>query len=361
MDRDVPPKVTYWTGIWDPSREAISKEVDGLRRSLAPGSPVVSFSLGQRSGLNRPERVLTLSCRRWLTLRAIAALVEPRGDVTHAFGSLDGWHLLRSLGRRPLLYTVAIPGPALDRELYDHVTTFAVESRALAQPLLALGVPADRIEVVYPGIDLSAFRPASSPPPSPFRLLFASTPADVRYFESRGIPLMIELARRRRDIHLTLLWRRWGNVGAAQRALRELAPGDNVELRVADVEDMAAVYRSAHATMCCFAPGTGKSIPNSVIEGLACGRPALVTEGSGISEVVDQQLAGVVADRSVEALCDAVDTLRANYPFYARNARTAAEQLFDLEATRRAYARLYDELAPQPGSLSGRGAAVTTG
>ena len=29
--------VTYWTGIWEPKREGISKEVEWLRAALAPG------------------------------------------------------------------------------------------------------------------------------------------------------------------------------------------------------------------------------------------------------------------------------------------------------------------------------------
>ena len=37
MGRRMPPRVTYWTGTWDPRQEAISKEVELLRRELQKG------------------------------------------------------------------------------------------------------------------------------------------------------------------------------------------------------------------------------------------------------------------------------------------------------------------------------------
>src|SRR5437868_5220046 len=115
----MPPRVTYWTGIWEPHREAISSEVQALRSALQPGAPVVSFSAGQRTSHRVRDRVVRLSGRRWLLLRGVATVLERRGDISHAFGSLADWHLLRSIGRRPVLFTVVADGPAPDQSLRD--------------------------------------------------------------------------------------------------------------------------------------------------------------------------------------------------------------------------------------------------
>ena len=68
VDRHMPARVTYWTGIWDPTREAISKEVQTLRRAVQPAAPVVSLSAGQKSSISPRERVVRLAGARWMKI-----------------------------------------------------------------------------------------------------------------------------------------------------------------------------------------------------------------------------------------------------------------------------------------------------
>src|SRR4051794_14634477 len=100
MDRAVSPRITYWTGTWDPAKEAISKEVALLRSMGLQVAPIVAFSPGNRSTLQLRDRVLTLSAERWLTLRLLAPGVEMMGDLSHVFGTLAAWHWLKVLRRR---------------------------------------------------------------------------------------------------------------------------------------------------------------------------------------------------------------------------------------------------------------------
>ena len=110
MGRRVSPKVTYWTGTWDPRREAISKEVELLRGLGGACAPVVSFSSGQNFAVDVANRVVRLPASRWPLLYLLASIVERRGDVNHVFGALDAWHLLRAIRRRPTILTVSLPG-----------------------------------------------------------------------------------------------------------------------------------------------------------------------------------------------------------------------------------------------------------
>jgi glycosyltransferase involved in cell wall biosynthesis len=348
VDRHVSPRLTYWTGVWEPSREAVSREVVALR-AVGRTRAVVSFSRGQRSALSLRSRVIRLSGARWGALRALAQIVERTGDVTHMFGALDAWHFLRCLGRRPLVFTVAIEGSGgllPDRRLYDRVRVFVAESEALREALVAGGIPPARIRLVHPGVDLEAFAPRPAPA-GRFRLLFASTPSDPAEFEARGIPLLVELARALPSIDVICAWRQWGDTAGANRALAALAPPLNFRVEPGDCRDMAGLYARAHATACLFAPGAGKSAPNSIIEGLACGRPALVSHSCGISRLLARRGAGVAAPRCLRDLVDGVRTLQSEYAAYAGRARALAEAAFALDGFRRAYAGIYDALSQQ--------------
>ena len=341
----MPPKVSYWTGTWDPQKEAISKEVNALRAGARAQAPVVSFAPGQPIRLNRRERVLTLPASAWLLLRGVAAIVEPRADVTHVFGGSVSWHFLRSLGRRPILLTAVVPGPPDSGLTLGKLAYVAVEAEALADDWVRLGVPRDRVVLVHPGIDLDRYVPLPPPAQSRFQLLFASTPADASEFAARGLDLLIELARRRPDIDVVVPWRKWGDLESSRRALADRRPPENFRVSFENVPDMRTQYAGAHATIVCFERGSGKAAPNFVLEGLAGGRPCICTEESAISADIDRGRAGVVTTRTVAGLSEGVDRIRYDLPGFSTRARALAEHQFDLRRFRARYDELYEKAA----------------
>jgi glycosyltransferase involved in cell wall biosynthesis len=346
----MPPRVTYWTGTWDPRKEAISKEIDALRVGSRAHAPVVGFAPGQSNTWRRAERAILLSSFHWIALRAVAAATERQGDVTHVFGGQSSWHLLRALGRRPILLTAVVASERTSALPIDRIARVAVESETAIDEWRRLGIPADRIDVVLPGIDVDAY--ANVGPPSPtgrFRLLFASSPSDPSEIERRGIALLVELAKRKPDVDIHVPWRRWGNLDRARRALDALQPPANFIVTVGDETDMRPLYAAAHATIACFAAGAGKTCPNFVIEGLAAGRPALLTPQVGLSAVVAREGAGIVATRDGEALASALDRLRTGWIGYAAQAAALARREFSLERFRSRYDSLYERVASSGG------------
>jgi glycosyltransferase involved in cell wall biosynthesis len=331
---------TYWTGIWEPHREGISKEVAAIRAQLSPRSPVVSFT-PQKSALVPGERVLRIHYRRWIALRAAAVAIEPLGDVTHMFGGLDAAHFLLVLGRRPLLFTVTVAGPLQPLDLYDRVAKFVVESSDLSRRLTAGGISQDRVEVVYPGIDLAQFADVTPPPAGPFRILFASTPSDPSDIDPRGLGLIVELARMVSDIEILILWRPWGAVRECLAEMARREPPPNVTIRVGDVARMQDAYRDAHATVCCFEAGHGKSAPNSIMEGMASGRPVLATDTCGLADLISEHHAGIVTRRSLEALATGLERLRSQFETLRPAARRLAEREFDERKAIARYSALY--------------------
>lgn len=344
MDCHVSPRVTYWTGVWDPRREALSKEVEAIRAAHRPEARVVSFSGGQRSVLGMRHGVVQLSGKRVAGLRLLASFLERRTDVNHVFGAASEWHFLRVLGRRPLLFTVALPGVPPVPALLDKVAIFAAESHTLAAAVIAAGVPPERVRIVYPGIDLDRYAPSVLPSTRPFRVLFASTPADPREIEARGVGLIIGAARAMPDVEFVLLWRPWGDRRAAEMALQALDPPQNVAVEWRPIENMADQYQRAHATVCCFAEGFGKSCPNSIVEGLACGRPTLVADTVGIAPLIEDHSAGVMVPRTVEGLVRGVERLRSRIADASIAARTLAERVFGMPQFLRTYEDFYAAL-----------------
>lgn len=342
------PRVTYWTGTWDPAKEAISKEITALRTGSRARAPVVAFSPAQSTRLHLRDRVLTLSHRRWLSLRVAARLIEPTGDVTHIFGGQGSWHLFRSLGRRPILVTAVLSHGGTATLPPTRIARVVVETDDAIEEWERAGIGRDRIEVLRPGIDLTSYRPTPIDPDRRTTLLFGSTPSDPAEFEARGILLLVDLARRRPDIDIVLPWRQWGDVQAARRALERLQPPPNFIVRHEVVADLRAHFAGAHATIVLFARGAGKACPNSVVEGLASGRPAIAASDGSLAALLASSGAGVIADRNVAALSAAVDQLRAGWPGYSARARALAENSFDLRRFRARYEELYTEIAQTP-------------
>ena len=176
-------------------------------------------------------------------------------------------------------------------------------------------------------------------------MLFASTPASAGEFEVRGIPLLVEVARQLPDVEFLLPWRKWSGPSDSEAALAQLGAPANFRIAAGNHADMAGLYASVHATICLFASGFGKSCPNSVMEGLGCGRPAIVTATCGIADLIADAGAGVVAPRAANDVAAAIETLRATWTAASRRARALAERSFNQQHTHARYAELYQALA----------------
>jgi glycosyltransferase involved in cell wall biosynthesis len=318
----------------------MSSEVSGIRAALNPGATVVSISAGQRSALHLRDRVIRLSGRRWVFLRMLAALLERRARITHVVGEMQAWHLLRALGRRPIMFTVVIPGEPLPKVLLDKVALFVAESEPLARALADAGVEGSRIRIVYPGVDVTRFCPGNSRPER-FTVVFASSPSSPSHFAARGIPLLVEAARLCPDIDVRIMWRTWGDTAMLQQALSALNPPPNVISEWRDVPEMAEVYQSAHAAAFLSAANYGKSCPNSIVEALACGCPAIVSESCGIGALLVEGHAGIRVALDPVRVAEALQALKAEFVDRSAAARAIATKHFDIKLFLESYRTLY--------------------
>jgi glycosyltransferase involved in cell wall biosynthesis len=200
------------------------------------------------------------------------------------------------------------------------------------------------VRLIFPPVDLDRFCPAP-PPAAPFTVLFASSPELESWLGARGVPQLLDAAALRPAVRFRLLWRPWGTSEPHVRKMIAERGLQNVDLLVSRCGDMAGQYRAAHAVAVPFTDRTQcKPAPNSLVEGLACARPALVTNVVGLSDLVREGAAGVVCSPSGDALADGIDRLMADWPTYSVHARRLAERWFGQDRFLAEYDRIYRQL-----------------
>jgi len=198
-------------------------------------------------------------------------------------------------------------------------------------------VPADKIDVIPPGVDLTIFRPLLIAKGSnPVRVLFVG--AD---FERKGGPDLVAAAQLLGDaVELDIVTA--SDVpampaGVKARVHRNLKPQS---------EELVSLYRRANI----FAmPSRGDCMPQAVAEALGCGLPVVATKVGAIPEMVnDQQNGYLVPTRDPRALAAAIGSLVSSpsrRTALGRSSRLLAEQQFDATKNNRRIFQLMREMA----------------
>ncbi|APU42950.1 glycosyltransferase family 4 protein [Streptomyces sp. TN58] len=173
-------------------------------------------------------------------------------------------------------------------------------------------VPPDRVHLVPHGIDTTAFTPADTP-------------------QHQGRPLVLTVGWWLRDFDTLyavhdLLHRRHGQdielaVVTRQAASRPWHPAARILEGISE-QELVALYRRAAFLLL---PLTGASANNALLEALACGTPAVVTDIGGIRHYTGGGPAAVlVPPGDASAAADASDRLLAELGTADRIARRAA-------------------------------------
>jgi glycosyltransferase involved in cell wall biosynthesis len=238
-----------------------------------------------------------------------AALRTGTYDVAHAFYPTDALAAARwaRLTERPgLLSYMGIPEPewldadrlrrAILMRAGNNVDAIVVLSRYAADVMRrSTGFES---EVVYPGVDLSAFRPAAQRGRSP--TIVCTAAADV---ERKNVSLLIDaftLVRRRyRDARLVLV--KPQNARAARASgVRFDEPGVEWIDHSPRPRDLAPAYGEAWVGVL---PAVGEAFGLVLVEALACGTPVVGYAQGGIPEIVDRPQIGRLFDELTAESC----------------------------------------------------------
>jgi len=328
-----------------PQWEAVSMEVQTLSSAFRQnlGTRVIALNVWGRS-IKLKGHVKHIPLPYALPAVVFLSRIAAQVEVNHIFASPTEPLLTRRLAKLDnTVLTIAKDSPKLDvleknAATLRNLRHIVVESSRHKDLLLQLGVEKDRLQVIYPGVDLQPYRPAGSR----FTILFATSPFSKYDLLARGIHLMIRVAKLLPEVHFRLIWRR--NVEELSNLLSETNP-PNISVVSGFVEDMGAEYDASHTTILpALTDYSLKPSPHSALLSLAHGKPLLVSRPASLAGVVERSNCGIVFEPSVEGLCDAITRLMSNYPIYQENAHTAAKAFFSKEQFLARYAQLYSSL-----------------
>jgi glycosyltransferase involved in cell wall biosynthesis len=311
------------------------------RRNFAP---VVSraMPLCSQSNLVLPP---LLEILEWVDRQQFDAI---HADTPGPMG-LCGWMVARML-RVPLLATYHTDLPesvhALSggdhrlssaaagyvRWFYGQATAVLARSRHSQKKLGDLGIDAARLRLAHPCVDDEQFNVrhkdvnlwVQTGVREPHRLLFCG-----RVSEEKNLPFLAQvfrqLCRRRQDTALVI-----AGDGPHLTSLRESLKGlPAYFLGAPDDEGLAALYASSDLFVY---PSRTETLGQVVLEAMASGLPALVSDCGGPQEVVDDHLSGRVLPASsakahVPLWADAIDQLLNDHPLRLRLGRTASARM----------------------------------
>jgi colanic acid/amylovoran biosynthesis glycosyltransferase len=241
------------------------------------------------------------------------------------------------------------------RRLFRTAACLLTVSRDLAQQIVALGAPPERVRVWHVGIRISPMPARPERAGQPLRVIMAG-----RFFEKKGFEYGIEafaaFAHQDRDAVLTIV-----GGGPRRAAYERLA----ASLRITDRIDMPGILphealldRLAEADIAMVPSviarnGDREGIPNVLKEASARGVAVIATRHAGIPEAVDHEQTGLlVPERDPHALYDALEVLAADPARRRRLGQAGHEKMareFDVRHQVAELEDLYDHVLEKAG------------
>ncbi len=184
-------------------------------------------------------------------------------------------------------------------QLADYILTLSEFSR---KTLIDKGIPAEKVFKVSLGFDPSQFSPKPTPQPAaPFRLLFPCTET-----KRKGIQVLLEAFRRLKlpNTELYVV----GPVADAKELLDQYK-GEFTYVPFLHHEELVRYYQMADVFVF---PSLLDSWAMVVLEAMACGTPAIVTENTGSQDAVKEGGGFVIPPGDIEALMEKIKYLYEN-------------------------------------------------
>jgi glycosyltransferase involved in cell wall biosynthesis len=318
----------------------------GVETLVVPVSPSL-LDVARRGARSRLGAVGAVAALPAAAMRLARAISRVRADVVvtnsakaHVYGSVAG-----RLARRPVLWrmhdTMDSPefGDATQGLLFA-IGRFAPTrvlsvSDSARLPLIEGGIPSDRVTTLYNGIDLAGLRSAAARVPAPENgvVLVGSI---GRMTPLKGHAVVIDAAARllERGVQARFIiagaaaHEAPGHLKELRARVERLGIADRVEL-ISPFDDLAALLSGLDVLV--HASVLPDSLPTTVIESMALGKPVVATALGGVPELIrDTENGYLVPPNDAGRMADAVAELLA-----APERRAALGEAAYVEATAR--------------------------
>ncbi len=217
-----------------------------------------------------------------------------------------------------------------------------VSTPAASQPLQEAGFR--NYSVIGSGINVSRFSHSPLPIENDIVLLCASAPWLPEQFDTKGVNLLLEAAKKLPFLKIIFLWR-----GVLYKEMLKKVKAYNVEQQVTVINKMSDVNQmlaKVHATVL-FAKNAGivKSWPNSLMESIAAGKPVISNTVIPISKAIKEKQFGIILDEvNTSTFIEAIQILKKDYQKLQHNA-LQSKDYFSQQAVIERYQALYQQLA----------------
>ena len=289
-----------------------------------------------RQILKRPVQIYP-----WEARRIALEIKRVNGRVLHVYFGHIAVELLPLLRRPPVPVIVSFHGADamvdLDKPAYRKASMemlrlaklVLVRSESLAERIVALGCPREKIRIHRTGIPLDRFHyiPRIAPADGAWRFFQA-----CRLIQKKGLHTSLRAFARFCEKYPRSLFTVAGDgplLDELATFAGELGVGDKVIFtgflsQNALREQMYAAHAFLHPSEL-GTDGNQEGVPNSMLEGMSTGLPVLATHHGGIPEAVDDRVSGfLVAERDHQALGDAMFELASDPKRYAEMGKAAA-------------------------------------
>lgn len=300
----------------------------------------------------------------WKEARALALhMRQSRAALLHVYFGHIGIHLLPYLRRAQIPVIVSFHGAdaGIDvtkrshlqplRQLFDVATLILPRSQAIADNLIELGCPEEKIRIHRTGIPLDRF---------PFAQRYLPEDGQWRVFQAcrlipkKGVETTLRgFARflaRYPQAKLTV-----AGEGPLAETLQELAedlgiasrvsfPGFVSQAKLRDLLYQSHIFLHPSVT---GPDGDREGVPNAMLEAMACGLPVVATWHGGIPEAIQHGETGLLApEHGDEALAEMMFWLASEPDAYAAMSANAARSVagnWEIHGQTRLLESLYDE------------------
>jgi glycosyltransferase involved in cell wall biosynthesis len=305
---------------------------------------------GDGNRLQRIVKRITLfrAARRFLK-SASPAIIH-----AHDESSALAWGLAARAKGIPLVWQVhqQLPQPWVDwllRRLASHIVFVAANNQRRFNGAM---LPAS--SVIYNGVDLSVFYPATGRREGPVNIGFVSNLVE-RKRPDWLVRAAGRLAREGLNVKVLLAGNDFTG-GAKAQELQELAKQEGITGRyhyIGPRSDVPDVLRSLDILVL-PSERDKEAFPRIVIEAMACGLPVLATAVAGVPEaVVDGETGLLVDPDDFDGFVDALRTLVTDEALrrtYGAAAAARCRAMFSMEANAAAISRVYRSVTAEHGN-----------